>query len=239
MSRASEEKAALLESYRDDVEWNNRAKDSDVPVDKPLTPWEAEELRYQQGRLRRRKIHAFLCLILTIYWSVAPYCRQAKYNKCMESLGEHDHHQLPVVPGVVLDQCADWKNENESGEVTVSSAFDLDAENPLFFVSRGSFAHGSVKVVQSEDDDAGVKTTVTIDMGVDEASRPWRGHFLDIIRVCRISKDDGSGAMGVGIFVSGGVSFMRLCKFSTSRRRPNGSRNTNITTTTTWTSRSP
>ena len=218
MSRASEEKAALLRSYKDDIEWNNPAKE-DVPIDKPLSPQEADELRYQQRRLRRLKIHAFLCFVLTVYWSVAPYYRHTKYVKCLASLEEHDHHMVPVVPGVVLDECTDWKDENGSGETVSSAAFGLDADKPLFFVSRGSLAHGSVRVVQSEGYDAGVKTTVTVNAGENEDGGRWREHFLDIIRVCKIKKDDGSGATGVGIFVSHRDSFTSLHDISISFRQ--------------------
>lgn len=238
-----EEKEPLLETYTDDVESNKTP--SDAQREDELRAAEAAHRR--RCRRRRRRIFHFLgiTLLTFIFFGVRHYKRSSRFSFA-PPFPYDEPHKLPVIPGVTLEHCTDWKGNEDSdvgaalfhGEdgyyipprpervaskqtpvqkgalhiqvmpkiteaVSSWASFKLDAKKPLFFVSRGSFASGSLNVVQSEDESKDVKTTVTVSTDTDgQDGGRWHEHFLDVIRVCKIKKDGDEEATGVGIFVS-------------------------------------
>jgi hypothetical protein len=242
---AGEEKEPLLEAYTDDIESLKTNPDAD-PVT-PEGPCAADAAR--RCRRRRRFFHflAFALLAL-VFIGVRHYKRWGKTN-LSRLFPEDEPHRLPIVAGVTLEHCTNWKGDQEDGDgaavfkgedgyyipprpkrlvavrkpfstgspviqviktesqpITSSAEFSLDADKPLFFVSRGGFSHGHITVRQSEDESTDVKTTVTVTTDGQDDSGHWHEHFLDVVRVCKIKKDGEDEATGVGIFVSSPLS---------------------------------
>ncbi|KAF6744428.1 hypothetical protein DFP72DRAFT_857639 [Ephemerocybe angulata] len=129
--------------------------------------------------------------------------------------GDHDgqEHKYVVPEGINLERCTTWNGSdaddalapalsgghNLHGTNSSSAKFTLLGDKKLYFISTGSLAVGSFRLVQAEERIGKEIDTQVVATSNGEGDRDHE-HLLDLVRVCRISKEDEEDVTGVGIF---------------------------------------
>jgi hypothetical protein len=120
---------------------------------------------------------------------------------------KNDTRDGPVLSDGPVQRCVggeDWLQSSSPGSSqypqSASVVFDLPvASDALYLLARGSLAHGSAKILDSEEDGDNVKVEVAVSYHTQEA--------LNRAKVCSLQRK--SRENGVGIFVS--VLLVSIC----------------------------
>lgn len=106
---------------------------------------------------------------------------------------------LNPVPDFNSTHCNEWSDEMRRESIStlagfVHTSFKLPLESEqLLFLSGGPYSNGNIRITQADD--------VSDEVKVDVSVTYWEEGVLDLVKVCRISREE-NGLNGVGIWVS-------------------------------------